>query len=210
MRAGQTMVNDAGVQVALFPLEYLDVSQGEGGSYSHAGTLSIDFLGYENGYRKYKCPYYAPCDCKVVYHANYYNVWQSLKEVITPAGKQYITFVVIHDDNPPSLGTVAHQGELIGHTGTNTSPGGTPVTGDHVHINTANGKYAGWYTVSSGKRQLKNSNHVYSIFYVNDTNIIDGYGYNWREFQGGITPGKYKKFKFKWVLYSKKLRNRNV
>lgn len=209
MRAGQTMVNDNGVQIALFPLEDIDISQGENGSYSHQGILALDLLGWENGHRKYKCPYYAPCDCKVVYHANYYNVWQSLQEVITPTGKKFITFVVIHDDNPPPSGTIARQGELIGHTGTNTSPGGTPVTGDHVHLNTANGKYAGWYTVSSGKRQLKNSTHVYDIFYTNDTNIIHGYGYPWKTYSGG-NPSGYKKVKFKWVLYANRLRNRNV
>ena len=43
MRAGETLVDRAGNQVALFPLEYMDISQGEGGSYSHAGRWAIDF-----------------------------------------------------------------------------------------------------------------------------------------------------------------------
>ena len=47
MRAGQTMANTAGVEISLFPLEYMNISQGEGGSYSHQGRWAIDFLGWE-------------------------------------------------------------------------------------------------------------------------------------------------------------------
>lgn len=206
MRAGQTMVDNNGVQISLFPLEYMYISQGEGGSYSHAGTQSIDFLGWDANGRKYHCPYYAPFDCHVVQHASYYNIWQSDNEVITPAGKQYCSFVVMHDDNPPPLGTYKLQGEEIGKTGTNTSPGGTPVTGDHVHINACNGRFISW--VDNG-HQLKNHNHIYNLFYINDTVILRDFGYNWQTYHGGHTPD-YRKYKFKWVLYANKLRNRNM
>ena len=206
MRAGQTMTNSAGVEISLFPLEYMNISQGEGGSYSHQGRWAIDFLGWDANGRVLQCPYYAPFSCRVVQHASYYNVWQSINQVITPRGKEYVSFVVMHDANPPALGTVKFQGELIGHTGTQTSPGGTPVTGDHVHISGANGQFAGW--INSG-RDLKNREHIYNLFYINDTVIIDDYGYNWRTYQGGITP-TYTKYKFKWILYANKIRNRNV
>ncbi|MBO7714965.1 MAG: hypothetical protein J6S85_15460 [Methanobrevibacter sp.] len=204
MRAGQQMVDDHGNQVALFPLEYLYISQGENGSYSHQGILAIDFLGWGQNGRRLLCPYYAPCDCKVVYHASYYNVWESLAPVVTPNGLQYITFEVAHDDNPPPLGTTANQGDLIGHTGTNGH-----VTGDHLHLNSAIGHYQGFYTVSTGKRQLVNSSHIYNTFYVNDTKIKRGYGYTWKLFNGGNVP-TYRKYNFKWVLYANKIRSRNV
>lgn len=126
MRAGQQMVDEYGNQVALFPLEYLYVSQGENGSYSHQGILAIDFLGWGPTGRILRCPYFAPFDCKVVYHGSYYNVWESLAQVVTPQGLQYVTFEVAHDDNPPPLGTTANQGDLIGYTGTNGH-----VTGRH-------------------------------------------------------------------------------
>ena len=207
MRAGEKLVDSNGVQIALFPLEYMYISQGENGSYSHQGTLNIDFLGWGANGRVLKCPYYAPCDCHVVYHTSYYNVWQSNNEVITPSGKKYISFVVMHDDNPPLYGTYKQQGDLIGHTGTN-DPGGA-TTGDHVHINTASGTYAGWHQVPPDSQwELINSSHIYDTFYVNDTTILEGYGYNWRIYQGGITPSK--KYKFKWVLYANKIRNRNI
>lgn len=203
MRRGQTL-KDNNVEVALFPLEYMNISQGEYGSYSHMGTLSMDFLGWDSSGRVLKCPYYAPVSSRVVYHGSYYNVWQSLNEVITPTGKRYITYVVMHDDNPPILGTIKNQGELIGHTGTNAGQSSTPLTGDHVHINTANGIYAGWETVSSGKQQLVNSSHIYDTFFINDTVIINGNGYSWKTYSN--IP-QNKKYKFKWVLYTNKIRN---
>ena len=204
MRAGQTLTDRSGTQVSLFPLEYMNISQGEGGSYSHSGTQSIDFMGWGANGRITRCPYYAPFDCHVVQHASYYNIWQSDNPVITPNGKQYVAFVVMHDDTPPSLGTSKRQGEVIGHTGTATSPGGTPVTGDHVHINACNGKFLYW--VDNG-HQLKNHDHIYNLFYINDTVIINDYNYNWQEYSGGIVG---KKHHFKWILYAEKLRNRGI
>lgn len=77
---------------------------------------------------------------------------------------------------------------------------------DHVHINTAKGHFAGFYDVGTGHYQLRNATHVYDTMYVNDTVIKQGYGHNWRTYEGGITPSG-KKYKFKWVLYANKLRN---
>ena len=208
MRAGQTMVDTAGNQISLFPLEYIVISQGEGGSYSHSGRWAIDFLGWGANGRVLECPYYAPFDCHVVQHASYYNVWQSNNRVVTPKGLEFCSFAVMHDENPPALNTYKSQGEVIGHTGTKTSPGGTAVTGDHVHMQACNGKFAGW--INSG-RDLANREHVYNIFFVNDTTILNGYGYNWQTYTGPIppTPPSYRKYHFKWVLYANKLRERS-
>lgn len=205
MRAGQTLVDDNGYQVALFPLEYIYISQGENGTYSHQGILAIDFLGWGPTGRITHCPYYAPFDCKVVYHGTYYNVWESLDNVHTPSGIRKVTFEVAHDENLFPLNTTKLQGEEIGKTGIAGN-----VTGDHVHLNTAFGTYQGFYTVSSGKRQLVNSSHIYKTFYVNDTVIKHGYGYNWVKFTGGHPTPRYDKYKFKWVLYANKFRNRAI
>ena len=62
----------------------------------------------------------------------------------------------------------------------------------------------------SGGKDLVNRQHLYNLFYINDTGIINDYGYNWQIYQGGITPTHFKKYKFKWVLYANKLRSRNV
>ena len=50
---------------------------------------------------------------------------------------------------------------------------------------------------------------MYDCLFINDTNIINDYNYNWITFTGGHTPTTGKKHKFKWVLYANKFRNRN-
>ena len=91
----------------------------------------------------------------------------------------------------------------MGHTGT-----AGYVTGDHVHFQCARGTYAGWEQVPPNNNwQLVNEMHIYDACYVNDTTIVDGEGYNWRTYQGGVTPGEdTKKKRFPWVLYARKLR----
>ena len=47
MKPNEKLIDSiTGCEVALFPLEYLNMSQDEGGDFSHAGTLSMDFLGW--------------------------------------------------------------------------------------------------------------------------------------------------------------------
>lgn len=208
MLAHQTMVADDGYEVMLFPLGYMNITQGENGQYSHQGTKNIDFIGWNSSGRVYKAPLYAPCTCKCIRlldpNSNGY-IFESTKPVHTPAGLQYINFTFAHDDNPNvRVGKTIRQGELIGNTGTAGN-----VTGDHVHFNCATGRYAGWETVPpKNKGQLKNSTHIYDICYVNDTVLIDDYNYNWTTFSGGITPITRKNKKFKWVLYSRRIREK--
>ena len=211
MVANQRLIANDGYEVLLFPLPYMYMSQDEGGDYSHLYTYSIDFLGWGANGRIYQCPYYAPCSCKCVQVSNTggnSRCYTSLDKVHLPDGTlDYVTFNFVHDNNPiSSLNQIFQQGDLIGHTGT-----AGIVTGDHVHMNTARGTYQGFYDVGTGHYQLRNSTHIYNTMYVNDTVIRQGYGHNWRIYQGGITPTPdYRKYKFKWVLYANKLRNRNM
>lgn len=204
MKPNQKLTDRLGREVALFPLEYLYMTQDEGSDFSHAGTLAMDFQGWGANGRIYKCPYYAPVTIKCIASTESANrIWQSLSEVVCPGFTDFITIVVAHDDTPPVIGTVLTQGELMGHTGTAGN-----VTGDHVHINIARGKYAGWEKVPpNGNWQLKNSVHVYSALYVNDTVIVEGYNHPWITYDG-ITPTSKKLKKFPWVLYANKIRSR--
>lgn len=209
MIANQRLVAPDGYEVMLFPLEYMNASQEEGGGYSHAGTLQMDFLGWGANGRVYNCPYYAPCSCSCVAttdSSTHNRVWQSDNMVHLADGTLgYVTFEVAHDDNPPyNVGISVTQGTLIGRTGT-----AGYVTGDHVHFQCARGTYAGWEQVPPNNNwQLVNEMHIYDACYVNDTVIINGYNYNWREYQGGVTPGEdTERKKFPWVLYARKLRN---
>lgn len=204
MQANQRLYNRDGYQVMLFPMEYMNISQGEGGSLSH--NLAMDFLGWNADGRVYDCPYYAPCSCTslIAWGTSDNRTYQSIGQVDTPNGLKIVTFCFNHDENPPAVGTTFQQGDLIGHSGT---AGGV---GDHMHFNTAYGVYDGYVPVTGTQYyELKNSSHIYETCYTNGTTIIDGNFYNWLVFQGGSpTPpvppkGKHQ---FPWVLYARKLR----
>lgn len=202
MVAGQKLVASDRREVMLFPLPYMYISQGEGGSYSHEGILAIDFLGWGESGRVYNAPLYAPCSCKcvaIISGSDNGRVFESLDKVHTPIGLMYVTFLCFHDNNPiANVGDKFKQGELFAHTGTAGN-----VTGDHTHYNMATGKYLGF---SSG--QLINSDHIYDLSYINSTEMIEGLDYNWRMYGGGIYSRK--KGKFNWVLYARKLRNNKL
>lgn len=199
MTAGQRMIASDGYEVMLFPLEYMYISQGEGGSTSHGGTLNIDFLGWDANGRVYNCPMYAPCSLECVAILSSQNngrVYQSLDKVHTPNGLQYVSFLLMHDETPPSVGDTFTQGDLFAHTGNYGQS-----TGDHSHMNGADGIYTGYSTVS-GHVQLNNTTHIYDLCYVNDTVLIQDYGYNWEDYQGGTELSNKKGFK--WVLFGRK------
>ena len=206
MVANEKMVASDGFEVMLFPLPYMYISQGENGQFSHRGTLNIDFLGWGASGRVYNAPLYAPCSCRCVATIDVNNngrVFQSLNKVHTPSGLKYVTFMFFHDDFPiANVGNTFSQGDLIGHTGT-----AGYVTGDHTHFNTAYGQYAGWENVPPDNNgELINSSHIYDTCYVNDTVIVEGYGYNWVNYNGNLN--KNLKSNFKWVLYANKFRKR--
>lgn len=209
MVANETLRASDGYEVMLFPLSYINISQPEGGSYSHAGTLQIDFLGWDANGRVYNCPYYAPCTCQCVdtTDASTNNrVYQSTNMVHLADGTlSYVTFEMAHDNFPiTTVGTIINQGQLLGHTGTATN------VGDHMHFQCARGTYVGWVQNSYGNWMLRNEMHIYDACYVNDTIIIDGEGYNWRDYTGPIGPTEEerKKHKFPWAIYANKFRKR--
>lgn len=202
----QRLIAADGYEVLLFPLEYMYMSQGEGGDYSHLGTYNLDFLGWNSLGRVYKCPYYAPCSCTCVASTGSDNrIWQSIGPVHLADGTlSVVSWVCAHDDTPPAVGTSLVQGQLMGHTGTEGY-----VTGDHLHFNLARGAYAGWEQVPPNNNwQLVNSMHVYDGCYVNNTTIVQGYGYNWRTYTGPVPPPEDEiKKKFPWFeVYGKKNR----
>ncbi|MEE1125348.1 MAG: hypothetical protein U0L18_05350 [Acutalibacteraceae bacterium] len=210
MRALETLVAADGYEVLLFPLEYLYMSQDEGGDYSHAGTLAMDFLGWSASGRVYHCNYYAPCSCTCIASTESANrIWQSDNQVHLADGTlSVVTWVVAHDNLPPAVGTHLHQGDRMGATGT-----AGQATGDHLHLNIARGAYANWERVPPNNNwQLKNSIHIYDACYVNDTTIVQGYGHNWVTYTGPTpTPtGESKDRGFPWVIYARKFRRGRI
>lgn len=210
MQPLEKLVDNNGYEVMLFPLEYLYMSQDEGGDYSHAGTLNIDFLGWGAQGRILNCPYYAPCTCTCIASPDPINnvrIYQSDNLVHLADGSiSIVCFQVAHDNNPLSVGTHLNQGDLMGHTGTYGN-----VTGDHLHFNVAKGVYQGFEQVPPNNNyQLKNSIHIYDACYVNDTIIVEGYNHDWKIYDNPIPPYLKDDKKFPWVLYSRKLREKRT
>lgn len=201
-------------QYFMFPMnEYIYISQGENGSYSHKGTLCIDFLGWNDNRRVYKCPYYAPCDCTCVAKGSGgdWVAWESDNKVHLADGTlSYVCWVQVHDDTPFPVGTKKKQGEIIGHTGTTGN-----VTGDHLHLNVAKGKWSegGWVSsTSTTDSHIKNEVHIFDVMYVRKgSKMLSDITYNMIEVPN--TPGgsggaiKHKKHNFKFFIFNRRIRN---
>ena len=224
MLAGQTGYGLNGKQNFLFPLENMWLTQGSyTATYSHNGCYAMDFDGYLNGSFVNLCPYYAPFDCHVVAKwgsSSIAVVWQSDNEVNFVDGTSgYACIQINHDNANPShqIGDRVLQGQLMGHTGTQGA------TNDHLHIEAKKGTYEGYHENSYGVWMLTNSTWLYDLIGCNDTNMIHTYyvdhvgvrhDYPWADFSVNIpiphpVPPEVTKKKFPWVLYAKKLRERN-
>ncbi|MBO5809251.1 MAG: hypothetical protein J6R32_00310 [Bacteroidales bacterium] len=207
MIANQTLVASDGYEVALFPLEYLFMTQDEGGDYSHYGTYNIDFVGYNGSSVINQAPLYAPVTMRLISYMPEYNngngeIWVSTNPVHLANGQlDYLSIWVVHCNNPPytSIGTVVNQGQLFYRTGDYGY-----ATGDHVHICVGQGQNPYLVRRASGNTDLSNRIHMWDGLYVNNTPIIQGYGHDWKEYTAPVIPpkvwGKGKKDKFPFPI----------
>ena len=217
MRPLQKLYDNNGYQVALFPLQELYISQGDTGTFSHdySRYYATDCLGYINGSRVYRCPCYAPCDIELIWKdsTECCAMWKSVNKVHLSNGTiNYIGIIIYHDNDIENnsyypIGTVKQMGQEFCKTGT-----GARVTGDHLHIEVGVGvpnlsQYRYHFLDNTSCKRIR----IFNALYINDTTIIQNWtGYNWKTYQGGSptpTPTT-KKYKFKWVLYANKIRNR--
>jgi hypothetical protein len=154
-----------GTQLAVFLMDMIHITQGENGSYSHTGTLAIDFVGTHDMY-----PLYAPCDVECIHRddTNAILGWKSQKPVMCADGNiRNIMFRVIHDCNPLfNVGDKTTKKTLFGHTGICGN-----VTGDHLHLDV-------WEATEYNDRSKPL--HIYDVFAVNGVTIVEGLGYPWK------------------------------
>ena len=212
MLAGQTLVAQDGYEVALFPLPYMYISQGEmmPSGWSHYNVYNIDLLGWNSSGRVYQAPIYAPVTMKVVntwlnYSGGNSVFFESTRPVHLANGHlNYLTISFAHDANPPytTIGQTVSQGQICYHTGEYGE-----VSGDHVHTCCGEGQYQGTTVRTGGHTDLTNRIHYYDAVYVNDTVLVEDYNYNWKTWTGPTPPTPSHTSRFPWVLYARKLRN---
>lgn len=200
MTYGERMYDTQGNEVALFPMEYMYISNTE----HH--LLGIDFLGWGANGRVYACPCYAPFSGRVVYNGNDHNMiyWSNNPVRCADGTLSDVTVLVAHSDTAPAIvGSVMTQGDLWYHTG---NYGWS--SGDHLHMEVAKG-HVMW---DPSGQYLNVPSHLYEVVFVNDVTIVDGAGYNWVTYDGPQPPpvedGSMKKFP--WVVFARKLRDRSV
>lgn len=177
MYKGQKASKD-GIQYFLCLFTDMYITQGAGGSYSHAGTKANDVRGKETGVRY---PYYAPCDVKLIWRdmSTGEGMWQSLEKVRFANGNiDYATFVTVHDntfDCPVNF--IVRQGEQLGNMGDKGN-----ATGVHCHIEIAQHKYtiSDWHKNKYGNWCFPDETDTDDCYFVNDTNILNGMGGNWK------------------------------
>lgn len=178
MYAGQKSVR-GGIQDFLCPFTDMYITQGSGGSYSHKGTMANDVRGLEPGVRY---PYYAPCDCECVWTLKEYGqaMWRSLEKVRFANGNvDYATFMTCHDNSFNAIpGLRVEQGTQLGNMGDKGN-----ATGVHCHIEIAQHKYdySNWQQNKYGNWCFPDETDTDDCYFVDDTNIIEGMGGNWKK-----------------------------
>lgn len=180
MKKNQTLIVN-GYEVILFPMEYMNITQGENGSFSHQGTNAIDCAGKDTGID----PLFAPVTMKCVAKDSATNgnavAFESVNKVMFADGTiDYACFLFIHDNyiGDYNVGSIFKQGQEFGDEGT-----AGRATGNHSHIEVAKGRYTGrmYKQNSYGVWQLPNTCHTYDAFVIDGTNVINKAGYNYKE-----------------------------
>ena len=180
MKKGDKSIR-GGIQDFLCPFESMYITQGSNIG-THRGTMANDVRG---AYAGVKYPYYAPCDCKLIWFdkSNGQGMWQSLEKVRFANGNiDYATFVTAHDETfDAQVGQVVRQGEQLGNMGSKAG-GGAISTGVHCHIEIAQHKYdiSNWKKNKYGIYCFPNETDTDDCYFVNDTNILNGMGGNWK------------------------------
>lgn len=177
MIKGQKSVTN-GIENFLCPFTDMYISQGSNGSYSHKGIMANDVRGKVAGV---KYPYYAPCTCKCLktYSETGQVMWQSLAKVRFANGRiNYATFMTAHDDSMDAkIGQIVKQGDQLGNMG---RKGFSNITGVHCHIEVSQSSDTSWIKNKYGNYHFNHEYDLDDCYFVDNTNIINGMGGNWK------------------------------
>lgn len=178
-----------------FPMKYLRVSQGEYDTYSHAGSLAMDFAGKDTGSDKLYCP----CDMIVKrcrHNATGELYLESISPVLFADGtSDYARLLCIHDSQFNVVeGQIIKQDEYFYDEG-GMGSGNPNKFAIHVHIEAGKGKWksCSQFKNAQGVYVCENQAHLYDLFLLDDDVVIDknNGGYSWKRVSN-IKQGEIK------------------
>lgn len=174
----QILQRDDGLEYAIFPMEYLHITQtsGEG---THLYNWAVDFAGVDTGIDDF----YAPFTLRIVRIQKGYNiVWaQSVEKVhLANGGLDYVTVLLEHSNNIDDLyvGQVIPQGQVFYSEGTAGN-----ASGNHVHCEFGLGEYVneGCYHAEDGRVAANHGIAANEILFLTaSTQVIDEGGFTWQ------------------------------
>lgn len=183
MKKGQKLTKN-GYELIGFPMETMNITQGNNGQYSHKGVNALDCAGKDTGIE----PTIMPCSAKLVAYDSYQNgnavFFESLNKVLFADGTiDYATMMYIHDNNISDIVAYARQGKTwkqgqeFGDEGTAGN-----ATGNHCHFEIAKGKFKHMYDRNGyGTYYLPGSISADKACVVDGTTIKNGNGMNWKK-----------------------------
>lgn len=163
-------------------MQYMWITQGVNGDYTHKGTNAIDLIGKGVNYIE---DVFAPYTgiIRKIYTSSGNFVWlESLEKVQYADGTfDYMTIMVGHDNDVSDLyvGKIIPKGTVFYQEGTAGN-----ATGPHVHLECGRGKFtgSGWHENSFGKWTINNSIKPYDALFIQDSTIIKkDFGYKWKK-----------------------------
>ena len=189
MYRGQKSVR-GGIEDFLCPFNNFYLTCGPNESPQHMGTMAIDVRGAERGVRE---DYFAPATSRCVwtYPANGQAMWQTVNPVRCSNGAiTTVTYLTCHDDTFNAyVGMVVPQGNQLGTEGTKSANG--DVTGVHCHIEFEQGSDTSWRKNGYGNYCFSSETDPEDVFFMDNTNIINGYG-NWKYLSDvPVSSGEY-------------------
>lgn len=185
MKPNQTLKQD-NLEVALFPMETLTITQGRYSNFSHKGYNATDLAGKDTGIDSMYAPFTLRVEWKDTSSATGVAV-SNVNRVLMANGKiaepRTLFIVLWHDNNITDLkvGQIIKQGVRFYDEGTTGF-----ATGNHIHIELSNWRYDGTYPLyklANGYWTSKGTEvNIEDLFYVNDTVIKQDGGYKFKTY----------------------------
>lgn len=197
MRRNQKLTNND-YEIALFPMEYLRITQGRYSNFSHKG-----YNAYDLGGKDYNIDdVLAPFTLKVEWVDNGKHktgvVVSNAKKILLANGNiqapRTVLMMLWHANDIRHL----KQGQIITQGTPFYKEGTAGISyGNHVHLELAYGVYSGGYPLyllGNGYWTLKGQElNIEDAFYINDTVVRNTLGYNFKTYVAPTKPKPAKK-----------------